>query len=122
MSSGSAIDYTDAIFLTSQWVHVGFTVDPTLHGLIAYIKLYRNGQLVGIRPFDGTLRQDDTRGGMTSIGMGVKPSDAGTGPGSPPGFWVGSFDDFGLWSRVLSDDEMAQIYMLGMNGKSFYSP
>src|SRR5262249_40203472 len=71
VSSGSAIDFTDPIFPTGQWVHVGFTVDPTLHGQIAYIKLYRNGQLVGIRPFDGTLRQDDNRGGKTSIGIGV---------------------------------------------------
>ena len=39
-----------------------------------------------------------------------------------PGFWQRSFDDFGLWNRALSDDEMAQIYTLGMNGQSFYSP
>jgi hypothetical protein len=123
VSSGSAIDYTDPIFPSGQWVHVGFTVDTTLHGLIAYIKLYRNGQLVGIRPFDGTLRQDDGRGGKMSIGIGVKPNDAGTGAdGGAPGYWQGSFDDFGLWSRVLSDDEMAQIYALGLNGQSWYTP
>jgi hypothetical protein len=122
-SSGSAIDYTDPVFPTGQWVHVGFTVDTTLHGLIAYIKLYRDGQLVGIRPFDGTLRQDDTRGGRQSIGMGVKPNDSGTGAdGGAPGYWMGSFDDFGLWNRTLSDDEMAQIYTLGLNGQSFYTP
>ena len=121
-SSGSAIDYTDPIFPTGQWVHVGFTADTTLHGLIAYLKLYRNGQLVGIRPFDGTLREDGDRGGKMSIGMGVKTNDVGDGPGGPPGYWQGSFDDFGLWNRVLSDDEMAQIYALGQNGKSFYSP
>jgi len=121
-SSGSAIDYTAPIFPTGQWVHAGFTVDTTLHGLVAYIKLYKNGQLVGIRPFDGTLLQDDGRGGRSTLGMGVKTNDSGTGPGGPPGYWQGSFDDFGLWSRVLSDDEMAQIYALGQNGKSFYNP
>ena len=31
-------------------------------------------------------------------------------------------DDFGLWNRALSDDDMAQIYALGLNGQSFYTP
>jgi hypothetical protein len=104
-------------FPTGQWVHVGFVVDTTLDGLIALIRVYYNGQLAGISGFDGTLRNPP----VMSLGFGVKTDDTGlqADPGNP-GFWQGSFDDFGLWNRPLSDAEMAQIYALGQNGMSFY--
>jgi len=123
IGEGTVVDYfsqnLNLAFPLGEWVHVGFVADPTLDGAIAFVKLYVNGQLVGIGPYDGTLINPP----MTSIGIGVKTDDSGTMPdNSNPGFWYGSFDDFGLWTRVLSDDEMAQIYTLGMNGQSFYHP
>src|SRR5207245_2169246 len=106
------------IFPTGEWVHVGFVITP-LDGLIGILKVYYNGQLAGIGAFDGTLRDPP----MTSLAFGVKTDNTGLQPDrGAPGFWQGSFDDFGLWKRVLSDDEMAQIYALGQNGQSFYTP
>jgi hypothetical protein len=104
-------------FPTGQWVHVGFVID----GCTQELHVYRNGQPVASGFYDGTLRNPP----MMSLGIGVKTNDTGmkADPGGCcPGYWQGSFDDFGLWNRVLSDDEMAQIYSLGMCGQSFYSP
>lgn len=104
-------------FPTGQWVQVGFVIDTTLNGLIAILKVYYNGQLAGIGAFDGTLRTPP----VTSLAFGVKTDDTGLqADGANPGFWQGSFDDFGLWNRPLSDAEMALIYTLGQNGQSFY--
>jgi hypothetical protein len=105
-------------FPTGEWVQVGFVID----GSTGELKVYSNGQLAGSGSYDGTLLNPPP---MISLGIGVKTDDTGTiaDPGSCcPGYWQGSFDDFGLWNRVLSDDEMAQIYALGQNGQSFYSP
>jgi Concanavalin A-like lectin/glucanases superfamily len=123
IGEGTVVDYfslnQNLSFPTGEWVHVGFVADPTLDGAIAFVKLYVNGQQVGIGPYDGTLNNTPP---MKSIGIGVKTDDSGTGVANEPGYWWGSFDDFGLWTRALSDDEMAQIYALGMSGKSFYQP
>jgi hypothetical protein len=123
IGEGTVVDYysqnLNLLFPLGEWVHVGFVADPTPQGAIAFVKLYVNGQQVGIGPYDGTLNQAPP---MKSIGIGVTTDDSGTGVASVPGYWVGSFDDFALWTRALSDDEMAQIYTLGMNGKSFYGP
>jgi hypothetical protein len=103
-------------FPTGQWVHVGFVAD----GSQGELKVYFNGQLAGSGFYDGTLLNPPP---MTSLGIGVKTDNRGTiaDPGiCCPGYWQGSFDDFGLWTRVLSDNEMAQIYALGQNGQSFY--
>jgi hypothetical protein len=123
IGEGTVVDYfrlnQNLGFPIGEWVHVGFVADPTVDGAIAFVKLYVNGQQVGIGPYDGTLISPP----MMSIGMGVQTDDSGGLPnGTNPGYWVGSFDDFGLWNRVLSDAEMAQIYTLGMNGQSFYTP
>jgi Concanavalin A-like lectin/glucanases superfamily len=101
-------------FPTGQWVHVGFVID----GSSAALKVYLNGQLAGFGSYDGTLLNPPR---MTSLGIGLKTDDTGTmADAGNPGYWQGSFDDFGLWTRALSDDEMAQIYALGQNGQSFY--
>jgi hypothetical protein len=102
-------------FPTGQWVHVGFAID----GPSQRLSVYFNGQLAGSSSYDGTLLNPP----MTSLGIGIKTDNSGAMPdGGNPGYWQGSFDDFGLWSRVLSDDEMAQIYAMGQNGQSFYTP
>jgi hypothetical protein len=102
-------------FPTGEWVQVGFVIDTTLDGLIALYKVYYNGQLAGVGSFDGTLFNTP----ITTLGFGVKTDDTGleADPGNP-GYWQGYFDDFGLWSRALSDAEMAE--KLGQNGMSFY--
>ena len=100
-------------FPTGQWVQVGFVVD----GSMMTMKVYVNGQVAGSGTFNGTLLNPPT---MPSLGIGVKTDDTGTmADTGNPGYWQGSFDDFGLWTRVLSDAEMAQIYTLGQSGQSF---
>lgn len=104
-------------FPTGQWTHVGFVMD----GSTGELKVYVNGLPTGFGSFDGTIHNPP----MLSLGIGVKTDNSGTiaDPGGCcPGYWQGSFDDFGLWTRVLSDAEMAQIYALGQNSQSFYKP
>src|SRR5262249_39804016 len=123
IGEGTVVDYysqnLNLVFPLGQWVHVGFVADPTPQGAIAFVKVYVKGQIVGIGPYDGTLNNAPP---MKSIGIGVTTDDSGTGVASVPGYWVGSFDDFALWTRALSDDDMAQIYALGAGGQSFYVP
>jgi hypothetical protein len=100
-------------FPTGIWVHVGLVVDASRGTL----EVYRDGALVASGSHDGTLLQSP----VGSLGIGIKTDDSGTQPDFfNPGYWQGSFDDFGLWNRALTADDMAYIFSLGLDGVSFY--
>ena len=103
-------------FPMGQWVHVGFVIN----GSAGVLKVYVNGQPTGVGSFDGTIHNPPA---VLSLGIGVKTDNSGAmADTGNPGYWQGSFDDFALWTRALSDAEMAQIYTLGQSGMSFYTP
>ncbi|MGB0549771.1 MAG: LamG-like jellyroll fold domain-containing protein, partial [Limisphaerales bacterium] len=94
-------------FPINSWQHIATTVD----GLS--IKLYRNGELVAEKRYQGTLIEND----LSSIGIGAKLNDDGTWVSqSGGGYWNGKFDDIGLWSRSLNHGEILGIYEAGIAG------
>lgn len=43
----------------------------------------------------------------------------GMRPSAPPAAWVGSLDEFSVYNRALSSNEIAAIYLAGSGGKCF---
>ena len=94
-------------FPINSWQHIATAVD----GLS--IKLYRNGELVAEKRYQGTLIEND----LSSIGIGAKLNDGGTWVSqSAGGYCNGKFDDIGLWSRSLNHGEILGIYEAGIAG------
>ena len=96
----------DESFPLESWQHVVTTVD----GLS--VKLYRNGQLVGNTPYQGSLVENE----LQSIGIGAKLNDDGSWVSDNAGYWNGKMDDIGLWNRALTNTEILGIYQTGMDG------
>ena len=104
-----------ANFATDVWTHVAFTFGNGKH------KLFKDGAKIAEADYSGSLnfpltQQND---GTGILGLGVKTNDAGSAPDpGAPGFWDGSFDDFGFWDGELSEQDVAAIYQNGTNGVS----
>ena len=96
----------DESFPLESWQHVVTTVD----GLS--VKLYRNGQLVGNTPYQGSLVENE----LQSIGIGAKLNDDGSWVSDNAGYWNGKMDDIGLWNRALTNAEILGIYQTGLDG------
>ena len=98
-------------FFFEEWQHFAFVVNPDE----ALVSLYRNGEVVDERDYDGTDFTDVPN--SEALGIGVKTDDPGefADPGNP-GYWNGLLDDLGIWHRVLSADEITQIYNDGLAG------
>ncbi len=101
-------------FPTGEWVHVAFTYDGTSH------KLFRNGTKITEGAFAGGLNYPLAQQPASGVvGFGVKTGDDGLAPDpGAPGFWQGSFDEFGFWDGALSEAEVMDIYTNGVNGIS----
>lgn len=98
------------------WEHFAFVADPQAQ----LVTLYRNGEDVDERGYDGTFTPDPN---SEAIGIGVKTNDFGDAADSGlccPGYWDGMLDDLGIWHRALTADEIAEIYALGTAGQSFF--
>ncbi|WP_160164673.1 LamG-like jellyroll fold domain-containing protein [Pedosphaera parvula] len=112
--SGDSPTYVrDPVMPMGSWQHFAFIIETNL------IALYHNGVLKDRHLLDvNTLLNNN----IQSLGIGAKPSDD---PGSisqlTPGYWSGKFDDFALWNRALTDDEIALIYRSGSFGYSLKS-
>jgi hypothetical protein len=96
----------DETFPLESWQHVVTTVD----GLA--VKIYRNGNLVGSTPYQGSLVENE----LQSIGIGAKLNDDGSWASNAAGYWNGKMDDIGLWNRALSNAEILGIYQTGLDG------
>ena len=102
-------------FATDVWTHVAFTFGNGKH------KLFKDGAKIAEADYSGALnfptsQQND---GTGILGLGVKTNDAGSAPDpGAPGFWDGSFDDFGFWDGELTEREVATIHLNGTNGVS----
>lgn len=67
------------------------------------IRLYINGSLVGSNNSVGGILQNGT------LSMRI-----GTQEGSTR-FWIGTLDDFRIWNRTLSNDEIMDVFLIGQN-------
>jgi hypothetical protein len=96
-------------FPLGSWEHVAFTADGTS------LVLYRNGSEAARTAYSGTIIATS----MASMGIGVKLDNSGLAPDTgAPGYWQGSIDDLGIWSRALSGSEITAIYEAGRQGRS----
>ena len=101
-------------FPTNEWVHVAFTYDGATH------KLFKNGAKIAEAEYTGALNYPVSQQPDNGVvGIGVKTADDGSGPDAgAPGFWQGSFDDFGFWDGALSEAQIQTIYTNGLAGIS----
>ena len=98
--SSSQVVSSSNLIPTNQWVHVAAVVDGT------NVNLYVNGQLAGSGPWN------------QGIFVGNQPLTIGcTMQASPLSFFQGQIDELSLYSRALSQSEIAAIYNAGANGK-----
>ena len=95
-------------FPTDQWVHVAFTLDSA-NGLH---RLYVNGDVVASAAYapSDLLGNKTTGGNPRGIGIGLKPSTAGTAPSAgAPGYWNGYIDEVGIYDHALSEADIEQV-------------
>lgn len=87
-------------FPLSEWQHVAFVVDDKS------LTLYRNGAFVGSADCKGL-----TRTASTSLGIGVKLNDEGTGPAlTDSGFWHGRIDELAILYQSLSAEQIRELF------------
>ena len=99
-----------------EWQHVAFIADAANQT----VTLYRNGENVDERPYDGTFTQTPN---SSALGIGVKTNNLGEiADAGNPGYWNGRLDDMGLWTRALSPTEIADIYQKGLMGQPIGPP
>ncbi len=83
--------------------HVAFTYDRTS----GVATIYLNGVNVAQTTFPTNIVPQTSY----DFYLGVRASDV------PPTLWAGSLDEFSVYNRVLSSNEMAAIYLAGSGGK-----
>ncbi len=100
-STGQALSSSAQTFNLDTWYFVGWTMNGTT------LTFYRNGTNLGTA--------------TVTINNGVGESDAfaiGRGTADNGNFWSKWLDEIGVWSRVLTDDEMTELYNSG-NGLQY---
>ena len=85
---------------TNEWQHVAFVADgSTLH-------VYRGGREVAKAKCAGVKFPVP----LQALGIGVKPSDPGTGPnGGQPGYWDGLLDEIIICNDALSAEQVRTL-------------
>jgi hypothetical protein len=83
--------------------HVAFTYDRTS----GVATIYLNGVNVAQTTFPTNIVPQTSY----DLYLGVRASDV------PPTLWAGSLDEFSVYKRVLSSNEIAAIYLAGSGGK-----
>jgi hypothetical protein len=96
---GRAVDST--AFPLNRWVHVVATYDGS------NIRIYRDGTQVGTVPQAGPIASNNRP-------FFIGRTDSGS---SGSHFWKGRIDEFSLYDRALSSNEIAAIYAAGSAGK-----
>jgi len=91
-AQGWAVDYSAPLtYNIGQWLHAVCTYD----GL--NVKIYVDGVLIGT----GTISTWNTLG--TEFYFGTRPSQGNS-------FFHGNLDDIGIWNRVLTQQEITNLY------------
>ena len=94
------INSSSAVLVAGQWYHLAYTADST------YERLYVNGQMIveEASQYLGTVNTNALHiGGSGGSGENVN----------------GRMDEAALWNRVLSTDEIGDLYRRGANRLSF---
>ncbi len=103
----SVRDSDEGEFPAGRWTHVAFTADG------ANLTLYLNGIAIARSAYLGDL----SPGQFEWIVLGALVDDTGNPGGDVEEiYWDGAMDDLGIWSRPLSANEVANIYLNGLQG------
>jgi hypothetical protein len=100
---GSRYD-VGAEFRDGQWHHLALAVHRATNGFLVYL----DGSVVGVGIVGPTGTESLAAGNATLIG--------GSGPGYYSGY--GDVDDYAIWRRALSGEELACVFANGVGGKS----
>jgi predicted dehydrogenase len=92
-------------FETNRWYHIAVTVDRVNQNATMYL----DGKILGKRSL----------GSLGNIGTSAPLVIGRIFNGLAP--FSGSLDDFALWSRALSSDEIEEIYARGQQGRGVSS-
>ncbi|MHC1762994.1 MAG: LamG domain-containing protein [Verrucomicrobiia bacterium] len=99
-------------FPLDTWQHVAFSADG------AQLRLYVNGVQVAATDYLGNIQTPDVK--YLTLGARLDLDD-GTGEvgvdGTAPNLLPGKIDDFALWNRALSSDEVSKVYAAGQAGQ-----
>ncbi len=90
ISSGNYFTANSAPLTPLQWVHIVGTFSPGLQ------QIYVNGVLIDIGNNPGNLYNTSE-----NIRIGFKNGDS---------YWGGKIDDIGIWNRVLTPQEITDLY------------
>ena len=105
-----------AAFTLGSWQHVAFTADG------AQLRIYVNGAEVASQPYQGDFIVPEVK--ELSMGARLDTDDQDPpvlGPDATPNYLLGQMDDFGLWNRVMSADEISKVYTAGKAGNPLTS-
>ena len=101
-------------FALGSWQHVAFTADG------AQLRLYVNGVEVANKVYLSDLIVPEvkwlTLGARLSEDTTQTPSVIAAG--DPPNMMSGQLDDFAVWARALTADEISKIFAAGQAGKA----
>ena len=89
----ATVNYASVTISTSAWNHIVITFEPT------QFKIYTNGALA------------TTKAVVISSGSTAPLSLGANGVGGNP--MCGSIDEFGIWNRALTDDEIKMLFNSG---------
>jgi hypothetical protein len=95
------------VYQIGQWVHVVGTMPGTATGNLKTQIIYVNGVKQScLSAGAGTL----TLSGRNELTIGARPNNAGSGTLTYTAFFDGSVANFRLFNRVLTSDEIYQLY------------
>jgi hypothetical protein len=96
-------------FSVGQWHYVAVVVNGSTHS----VTFWRDGLNYGQFFFSGSFYPAP----VPQLDIGGEP--AGFSPSQS--YWDGKIDDLALWTRALSNQEIAAIYNAGLNGQALSS-
>ena len=104
-------------FTLGSWQHVAFTADG------AQLRLYVNGVEVANQSYLGNFILPEVQ--ELSMGARLNSDTTQTPPviglDATPNNLLGQMDDFGLWNRALTADEVSKVYTAGKAGNALTS-
>lgn len=113
-SGGSTDPYKASVafpgITAGEWYHVVMVLDRDGNKIKGYLNGSTNGVYLPSASWSDTFTSDSMESGGQNIVLGTR-GDAYE--------WAGWLDDFAIWKRALSADEIAEIYEKGLHGLTF---
>ncbi|WP_297868461.1 LamG-like jellyroll fold domain-containing protein [uncultured Flavobacterium sp.] len=102
--NGSNTFISNYLFNTNTWEHIVYTID----GDLGQVSLYINGNYAGSQSISNFSTND-----WSSYYIGSSPNL------NSQNIFAGQIDDFGIWNRALTQQEITNLYNNVLNTNSF---